>query len=354
LTYYPDARDFATASHITVRGGDTAQANIRLALEPFHLVRAEVTRSSGRNASEADANVNAVINDAQGRQLAYNPMYDGASHSAQALLPDGSYTLRVSYLRRPPNSMALATAAPGNIQSESGQIDITVHGRNLTRLRIPVAPESVNTVQVNLLRKVALAQPVPQSMQRAYVTISQAGGGANDGMVAQFAEGQVPGTMQAAPTGPGAYWAHLTTGPGTCEASFTAGGANLAREPLVVNASGSTAPLTLTLRDDCSGLRLVMPPDMTNLATGEEPALSVFVVPDFDSTSDVVPPILRPSSGGSVTLQKLTPGSYHVYALPATVSFEYRNPEVLASLPSQQVTLDPGSTSTLVVEAPAR
>lgn len=352
--YYPDARDFATAGHITVRGGDTAQANLHLALEPFHLVRAEVIRSSPRILADSDGSVNAVINDAQGHQLSYNAVYDGATHSVQALLPDGAYTLRANYLRRPPNSMALATANARSNPSESGQIDFTVQGRNLTRLRVPVSPEPVNTVQVNLQRTAAPAHPIPQSMQRAYVSISQAGGSVNDDMVAQFAEGQVPGTMQAAPTGPGVYWVHAAIGPGMCESSFTAGGANLAREPLIVNASGATAPLTLTLRDDCSSVHLVMQPNLPRLETGEEPSLTVYLVPDFDSTEDVTPITLRPSSGGSAVLQNLTPGSYHAYAFPAPVAFEYHNRDVLASLPSQQVTLDAGSTTSLVLEAPTQ
>jgi hypothetical protein len=77
-------------------------------------------------------------------------------------------------------------------------------------------------------------------------------------------------------------------------------------------------------------------------------------VPDFDSTSDVVPQTLRPSTGGTVTLTGLTPGNYHVYAFDQPVALGYRNPEALAALPNpgQAVTLSPGTTSNLVVEAP--
>jgi hypothetical protein len=97
-----------------------------------------------------------------------------------------------------------------------------------------------------------------------------------------------------------------------------------------------------------------MPPNLPLLETGEEPSLTVYLVPDFDSAEDVVPITLRPSSGGTMEVKKLTPGSYHAYTFPAPVAFEYRNREVLASLPSQQVTLDAGTTATLILETPAQ
>ena len=136
--------------------------------------------------------------------------------------------------------------------------------------------------------------------------------------------------------------------------SFTAGGANLGREPLVVGRSGPSAPLSLTLRDDCAGLTLALPASLAGPVAGEEPFYTVYVVPDFNSTSDVVPQTLRPSSGATVTLEGLTPGGYHVYSFATPVALEYRNPEALAALPNpgQAVTLSPGTTSNLVVEAP--
>ena len=42
-TFYPDARDLAGAAKIHVAGGEQAQANIALTLEPFHSVTATVT-----------------------------------------------------------------------------------------------------------------------------------------------------------------------------------------------------------------------------------------------------------------------------------------------------------------------
>jgi hypothetical protein len=175
------------------------------------------------------------------------------------------------------------------------------------------------------------------------------------GITPFYAQQMQPGSNPAAHLPPGSYWLRAFTGSsGFCEQSFTAAGANLAREPLVVSLTGSAPPLELTLRDDCAQLTLSLPPTLTAIAAGEEPYYTVYVVPGFDSTSGVEPQTLRPSSGGAVTLDNLTPGSYRVYTFTAPVSLEYRNPAVLAALPSQTVTLSAGDPSNLVLEVPER
>jgi hypothetical protein len=186
------------------------------------------------------------------------------------------------------------------------------------------------------------------------VMLSQAGGGLEDGIVQSYADGNGFAPLQTQQASPGRYWVHTAIGPKTvCEGSFTAGGASLAREPLVLTSAGTTAPLVLTLRDDCAGLTLSLPGSV-GVAAGEEPFYTVYVIPDFDSTDDVVPQTLRVSTGGRIKLEGLTPGSYHVYTFDRPVALEYRNANVLASLTGQAVTLAPGADAELVVEAPRR
>jgi hypothetical protein len=119
----------------------------------------------------------------------------------------------------------------------------------------------------------------------------------------------------------------------------------------VLGLSGTTATLVLTLRNDCASLTLLLP-NSVGLSAGEERPYTVYVIPDFDSTEDVVPQTLGPSTGGRITLRGLTPGNYHVYAFPRPVALEYRNPSVLASLPGQAVALAPNAEAELTLEAP--
>jgi hypothetical protein len=80
----------------------------------------------------------------------------------------------------------------------------------------------------------------------------------------------------------------------------------------------------------------------------------VYVIPDFDSTQGVVPQTIRTSTGGRVTLTGLSPGSYHVFTFDRPVALEYRNPAVLAALPSQTVSLEPNADADVMVEVPQR
>jgi hypothetical protein len=138
-----------------------------------------------------------------------------------------------------------------------------------------------------------------------------------------------------------------------CEAGLTAGGTNLAREPLTLSISGSAPPITLNLRNDCATLSLSLPGDAGGSGAGEEPFYTVYVVPDFDSTEDVVTQTLRPSTGGKATLQGLTPGSYHVYVFDTPVALAYRERSALDALPAaQSIELAPNQAGSLVLEVP--
>jgi hypothetical protein len=139
-----------------------------------------------------------------------------------------------------------------------------------------------------------------------------------------------------------------------CVDSFTAGGINLAREPLNVGLGASPPPMELTLRDDCAKLALSLPPMLAAFLPGDEPFYTVYVVPDFDTTADIPPMNIHPSSGATVTVDGLTPGSYHIYTFDHPVRLEYRNPAVLAALPTpgQAVTLSAGTTGNLMLEVP--
>jgi hypothetical protein len=121
----------------------------------------------------------------------------------------------------------------------------------------------------------------------------------------------------------------------------------------VLTDAGTTAPLVLSLRDDCAGLTLSLP-ESVGVAAGEEPFYTVYVVPDFDSTTDVVPQTLRPSTGGRIKLTGLTPGNYHVFTFDRPMALAYRDPAALASLPGQAITLAPDADAELTIEVPQR
>ena len=354
--FYPDARDLAAAAKIHVAGGEQAQANISLTLERFQPVTASVTMPRlGSGAS----NVSIQVLDARGNPLPYPAQYDAGTHSAQAFLPDGTYALlatatstlmHIMSVRNAGGGLVAVTPGCAGCAPVMGEVTASVAGRAVPDLHLSMSPVGTNPVDVTVER--GQGDSAPRGDERVIVTLSQAGGSLSDGMVSSYAEGTISNSLETIPPPPGSYWVHTSiASKSLCEASFTAGGANLAREPLVLGLSGATATLVLTLRNDCAGLTLLLP-NSVGLSAGEERSYTVYVVPDFDSTEDVVPQTLRPSTGGRITLRGLTPGNYHVYAFARPVALEYRNPAVLAALPGQAVALAPNAEAELTLEAP--
>jgi hypothetical protein len=189
------------------------------------------------------------------------------------------------------------------------------------------------------------------------VTVSaiEAGDVPADGWAEAVAEPAGTDLLDLNTNGPGANWIHTQVNDRSlCLGSFTAAGINLAREPLVVGTSGSAPPMDLTLRDDCATLQLTLPQALAAFLPGEETFYTVYVVPDFDTTDDLPPMTMHPSSGPTLTLDGMAPGSYHVYIFTAPVRLEYRNPTAMAELAyaGQQVTLSAGATSSLMLEVP--
>ncbi|MGA2809423.1 MAG: carboxypeptidase regulatory-like domain-containing protein, partial [Terracidiphilus sp.] len=150
--FYPDAREFSGAGRIQVKGGDQAEANLRLTLEPFHTVTATAILPNGKpfegegykQGFVPSAPALAVeVQDATGARLAYSAQYDTGARTIQASLPDGTYTL-------------LAVSRYINVQIAStrqseflwGIVGFSVDGHAVSNLRIPLAPMPAWPIQV--------------------------------------------------------------------------------------------------------------------------------------------------------------------------------------------------------------
>lgn len=364
--FYAEARDLAGAAKIQLHGGEQAQADLLLTLETFHAVTATAFPPSGGAGQDftpgrPGTTFSAIVTDIQGHQLPYVAQYDQATHSVRALLPDGSYTLVVT-AGRPTlvvRSRGIATAARDD-GPYTGAVEFSVAGHAVTNLRIALANAHSNPVQVNLMRSNSQTNGPSANMDgedSVFLTLSQAGGWIGDGMMNTFAMGPSTGPLNTSIAQPGTYWMHTNLADKhVCEGSLTAGGTNLAREPLTLGISSSTPPVTLNLRDDCARLSLTLQATAAGSGAGEEPSYAVYVVPDFDSTEDVIPQTLHPWAGGNTTLEGLTPGNYHVYVFDKPVALAYHDRAALDALPNtgQAIELTPSANATLMLEVPNR
>ena len=358
--YYPDAREFSGATRIKLQPGEQADANLSLTLEPFQTVTATVILPGGKALGDDGGQsgfVAPAVMDTSGHKLPYTAQYDAATHTVQANLPDGNYEL---YVMAAPPAQAQAVISHAFIITSlsAGFADIAVAGHPVANVRIPLSPLAKWPIRLRALR----TAPVPAAhagkglQEMVTVAALPAGDTPGEGWNGEaIAEAAGPDLLELSTLGPGTNWIHTQVNDRSlCMGSFSAAGINLAREPLVVGPSASAPPMDLTLRDDCATLQLTLPPALADFAPGEEPFYTVYVVPDFDTTDDLPPMTMHPSSGPTLNLDGLTPGSYHVYVFTTPVRLEYRNPNAMAALsnPGQQVTLSPGATSNLVLEVP--
>jgi len=374
--FYPDAQDFTAATRIHVGVGEQILANVTLTFEPFQSVSASAILPNGRPFGEKSASgsaesdlamppIVAAVMDGMGRHTLYTPEYNSETHTIQTSLPDGSYTLWI----------AAATAnwtSSGQRFSESntalktvlatGFAEFTVEGHAVANLRVPLSVPSFWRIHLHALRTALQpAQPASgagrglQSMVTVTATRAGTEPNAESGgeIIAEEAGQDLLDLTSGGALGP--VWLNaMVNDHSLCVGSFTAGGANLAREPLNVGFSSVPPPMELTLRDDCGRLALQLPPSLASFVPGDEPFYTVYVIPDFDSTADLPPMTIHPSSGPTLNLDGLTPGNYHVYVFDSSVRLEYRNPAALAALPNvgQAVTLSPGAITNLVLEVP--
>lgn len=371
--FYPGAREFSGATRIRLTDGQQAEANLLLTPEPFYTVTATAILPNGRvfdgNGSEqsitssGQALAAALLNSANS-QLAYTTQFDPKNGSIQANLPYGTYTLFVAAMDSGESHLDKNEKSIGKVASPEGFqgfAEFSVDSHALDNLTVPLFPQINWPIQLRVVR--TNTSPVQieanQGLQNlATVTVMMAGDApmSHDG-TDSISQPSGPELLEMGGPPFGPHWISTQVDDRSlCVDSFTAGTINLAREPLNVALGASPPPMELTLRDDCAKLTLDLPPALSEFLPGDEPFYTVYIVPDFDTTVDIPPMNLHASSGASLTVDGLAPGSYHVYVFDEPVHLEYRNPDAIAALPKpgQAVTLTAGETSELVLEVPER
>jgi len=365
--FYPDARELAGASRIRLSGGSQAEANFSLPLEPFYPVTAVATTQTdptGTGKTGEQGGYTAAVMDASGHLLPYFAQYDQTTHTLQANLPDGTYSLVVRGFARSPsnNDFRFEQLSFSNSQNRAnalvGATGFTVAGHAVTGLRVPLGPPQTASVHLRLVHTgdgpASAALSGNNAAEFVNLGVSAADGITLNGGDSLWAMENGSDTITFSAQ-PGLYWINaVLPRKGLCAGSFIAGSFNLAHEPLPMSLASPPPPMEFTLSDDCGTLALTLPPTLASFLPGEEPFYTVYVVPDFDTVQNLPPMTMHPSSGATLSLDGLTPGSYHVYMFDSPVHLEYRNPAALSALPvaGQQVTIAVGTTTNLVLEAP--
>src|SRR5712692_5881654 len=331
--YYPAAPDFATAAVIRLSPGETFQAKVSPAKREYYPVKLGVKNAPA--SPQAGIQVWPQGHAGPGYSLGYNV----EDELIEGLLPDGTYTVRVTTYG--PNAM-------------TGMLNITLSGAALSGPAVTLLPNSSITVsgKEEFLHTDTVPQatmtfggvrPVPESGRRPnYLQVT---------LLPADEFGFAPSASLRPPTGPeddsliienvlpGRYRVGVNTSIGFVS-SLISGGTDLQRQPLVVGLGGSTPPIEITVRDDGAQVEGTIEGTTTTEvrrtgfnSPGQSPG-NVYFVPVADSGGQFRVAWVFPD--GKFQLQQLPPGAYRVLAFNRQQpDLEYTSDEVMGQYDSK-------------------
>ena len=349
-SYYPGVADISSAGVLTLAAGQRAEADFILARQRFYHVTVTVPdRENG-------GGLNLQVHDRNGRQMGAPVRWDDQQGMAEVNLPNGIYFIE------------------GRKRGESqlyGRVDFTVAGAPVTGLTmsltplhaIPVTVRKIFTASSNggqgggLVTSDGISdnQASPGlnlsliSVDEFFGSMGAMGGGlrpadgANDGS-----------SFEMENVTPGRYWVEASPFEGYVS-SISSGGVDLAREPLVIGAGGSSPPIEVTLRDDAGTISVELAGDSAGAvpattAVGEQKQIYVYAIPLFESAGSIRMSGLQ--GPGQVAISGLAPGSYRVIAFDAPQEIDFHTPEGLAKYTGmgETTTVEANGTSNVQLE----
>lgn len=287
-----DTRTLAGATKLQLRYGQSSQVNLHLRPVPYYAVTVPIQGVA------ANTGANVRVSTDTGVQL-FQLGWNSRSSAVEGALPDGDYQLAVSAFR-----------------PERGYAQVPIHVAGAPVQHAPVGLTPAETIPV--LVRDERTQPATNSGANAALSLNgnaalqmrnpgfflfmrPADDASGGGMMQMTASGPVLQNMQ-----PGRYYVQGNVMGRGYIAAMTCDGKDLLLQPLVVNDSGHTAPVEITLRDDVGTVSGTV--DM-----GDSGSLGarVWIVPT-DGSGHVV--FAYANSSVAFQAGNVPPGSYRVFA----------------------------------------
>ena len=332
--YAPNAPDFNSAGTIQVSAGMTSVVNLSVARKPYYSVHIPVANGL------ADGGLNVTVNVAGHNGPGYSLGYNNREQAIEGTLPDGSYMIEAFRYGTGPGT-------------GTGLLAITVHGAAVRGPSLTLVPNASIRVDVNeQFTSTNNSGSITFNLGQRSVKLKGPRSYLNVILEPADDATQRGGESLRAPTGPGdetlvienafpgRYWVRLTTNRGYA-ASVRSGSIDLQREPLVIAAGSSSAPIEITMRDDTAEISgtvegITSPPRANPVHTAPDgnfttrftaPAY-IYCVPLADSSGQYREAWVSPD--GTFTTPAMAPGVYRVLAFDRPQSdLEYRNPEAM-------------------------
>jgi hypothetical protein len=365
ITFYGQSAEVAGAARIVLGGGQQQQANLMLNRGMFHVVRIAPTGPP----LGADWNFSYALLDRNGLNVEYPVREDAKSHTLCGYLPDGSYkvTMEAStevQVDRPDRPLTQQRHQPKTLV---GMTDFSVEGRAETLVRAPLAAEIATPIRLRYEpgppkpKQHASGDEDPEGAEPEAEPLNLAAVRA-EGVVARGGNADSAywwdtDVYELSMVTPGAYWIDASTNrPGVCMGAVTAGGQGVGHIPWSAGPAGTGSAIDVVIRTDCAKLTVQLPASAGTERLGEDPTYYIYIVPEFDSVSEVHSGTVQASSSTTMLLDDMTPGTYRVLLFDKPQTLEYRNLSAMERLAGQgqEVALEPNGTATLVLEVPER
>jgi len=342
--YYPGVADFASAATIQLAGGQSYEADLSVARQPYFPVRIPLANR------ELNGGIKVTVSVQGHRGPEYSLGYNAGKQRIEGLLPNGSYLVEAATFGQNSASGAVNLAVAGG-PAESSGLDLM---RN-SSVHLRVTEEFSDTSKISSGSWSDGSRNVPTHGPRAYLQVR-----------AEAADDFAPqaGASLRSPTGPnddslviddlppGRYWLRLTSSRGYVAAA-TMGGVDLLHQPFSI-VPGPSTPIEITMRDDDAEIDGTVAD--ASAGTSPSPAASplrafVYCVPLPDSSGQFQQ--LGINGEGNFSSQTMTPGTYRVMAFKiAQPNLPYRDAEAMRAYDSigQVVRLGAGQKTSVQLQ----
>jgi hypothetical protein len=343
-TCFPGGSDFLSAEPVNVMPGQQKDMEIVLTRQRLYLVTISMLNPQFATGTRTH------VYDRAGRPTSTQAHWvskNGALR-AEMELPNGSYSLEMQ---------------SGGKQQEFGRIDFRVANGPVTGLSLNLVPMHPVVVEI---RKdyTAVAQ------QNGFRFLENGNGQAPSvnlsllprddlidgpmGTGLSHPEGAAAGVFQMEGIRPGRYLVRADAYDGYVS-SITSGGSDLARDPLILGAGGTAAPIEVTLRNDWGEIECDVKAANGELAAGvaagaEIGSIHLVAIPQFATASRI--PQMTLGNPGQFTWNQIPPGTYRVLAFDKEPEINLDDAKEVArwSGLGQVVKVNPGATATVQLQ----
>jgi hypothetical protein len=313
--YFPEAVDLASAQILDLKPGQEIKADMTLKAKPTYRVTGTVSGATGRTYL--------TVQDTAGQPASTGAQVD--PQTGRFTIPamfEGAWTLSFQSIE--------TSTTPGLHAKETVQIshsDITnLNVQMQPSVSIPVEVDAPATGTVNAASPPAAAVPKNPPVQLSLIPSEP---GSFMQLTARRRNPDDSLSLYGVPAG--SYRIAVQVTSGVCIGSVVSGSSDLLTSELTVSEGAAPAPIQVTLRSDCAKLS-----GKVNTAPSSATATLVAI----SDVPGLMPAFAQIRADGTFQTQELSPGDYHVYAVPTIEGLEYGNPDVLRALRGQAIHLE--------------